>query len=125
MILSTEVNSVVSARAEKLKIPCRQGCENKASALHEICAEYVIDRSAVAFVGNDLKLIYLEDLFSPDCHPLQLVEVSNLVGYIVIDDQVIFSVYADLDVISNLSSMVLAQRHGSAVGVGEGNLGFV
>jgi len=61
----------------------------------------------VAFIGNHLKLIYLEDLFSPDCHPLQLVEVSNLVGYIVIDDQVILSVYADLDVISDLRTVVL------------------
>lgn len=54
MILSTEVNPVVSMRARKLQIECVQGCEDKAAALGEICRKRGIDRSAVAFVGNDL-----------------------------------------------------------------------
>ncbi len=54
MILSTEVNRVVSSRANKLKIRCRQGCEDKAAALAQICTEFDVDRSQVGFVGNDV-----------------------------------------------------------------------
>jgi len=54
MILSTEVNSVVAVRANKLKTACRQGVEDKASILLEICVEQGIDPAQVAFVGNDI-----------------------------------------------------------------------
>ena len=36
IILSTETNAVVSARAEKLNVTCIQGCEDKASAVQSI-----------------------------------------------------------------------------------------
>ena len=36
IILSTETNAVVSARAEKLNVACIQGCEDKASAVQSI-----------------------------------------------------------------------------------------
>ena len=54
MILSTEVNSVVGARARKLRVECWQGCEDKAVALEEICAARGLEPSAVSFVGNDV-----------------------------------------------------------------------
>jgi hypothetical protein len=61
----------------------------------------------VAFVGKDLELIYLEDLFSPSCHPFQLVEIVDFIGNIVIDDQFVLIVHADLDVVSHLRAVVL------------------
>lgn len=54
IILSTEENPVVSVRAKKLKIPCKQGLRDKAAAIRETCAELNVDLSAVAFIGNDI-----------------------------------------------------------------------
>ena len=54
LILSTEVNAVVTARARKLNIPCKQGLEDKAAAICESCRELDIDTDAAAFVGNDV-----------------------------------------------------------------------
>jgi N-acylneuraminate cytidylyltransferase len=53
IILSTEVNPVVSARARKMKMPVVQGQEDKASALQAILAERNIDPRNVVYVGND------------------------------------------------------------------------
>jgi YrbI family 3-deoxy-D-manno-octulosonate 8-phosphate phosphatase len=53
-IVSTETNPVVSKRAEKLKVPCLQGVENKAEAITEICKKLNIDLKQTMFVGNDI-----------------------------------------------------------------------
>lgn len=54
IILSTETNSVVSARSRKLGIRCVQGCENKRAALESIAQEMGLSLAQVAFVGNDI-----------------------------------------------------------------------
>jgi len=54
LIISTEKNPVVSARAHKLGIPCLQGIENKKMALIDYCIENDIDIKNVAYVGNDI-----------------------------------------------------------------------
>lgn len=54
VIVSTEVNPVVSARAKKLNLRCVQGVEDKASAILEICKELKIDPKITMFVGNDI-----------------------------------------------------------------------
>jgi len=54
MILSTETNTVVSARAKKLNLFCLQGVDNKAQALTEYCNVHQISLSDVAYVGNDI-----------------------------------------------------------------------
>lgn len=54
LILSTEVNPVVTARANKLKIPCKQGVEDKAAAILDKCVELGIDPLHAAFIGNDI-----------------------------------------------------------------------
>lgn len=53
-ILSTETNPVVSRRAEKLKIPCRQSVEDKAAAIADICRSLEILPEHTMFVGNDI-----------------------------------------------------------------------
>jgi 3-deoxy-D-manno-octulosonate 8-phosphate phosphatase (KDO 8-P phosphatase) len=53
-ILSTETNPVVTARAKKLKLPCRQGIEDKAVAILAACAEFGIAPQHTLFVGNDI-----------------------------------------------------------------------
>ena len=54
VIISTESNPVVSARARKLKIRCVQDCTNKRKTLEDIAREAGISLAEVAFVGNDI-----------------------------------------------------------------------
>ena len=53
-IISTETNSVVAARAEKLKLPCKLGVEDKAAGILATCRELQIDPQHTMFVGNDI-----------------------------------------------------------------------
>ena len=54
MVLSSELNPVVTARCAKLKIECRQGVGDKASVLRAIVEELGVDACAVCYVGNDI-----------------------------------------------------------------------
>ena len=53
LILSTETNPVVQARAEKLKIPCLQGIADKSQGLQRWLDEHQINPANVVYVGND------------------------------------------------------------------------
>jgi N-acylneuraminate cytidylyltransferase len=54
LILSTETNPIVSARAKKLGIDVLQGINNKAEALSTWLAANRLDPQRVAYVGNDI-----------------------------------------------------------------------
>ncbi len=54
LILSKETNPVVAVRAEKLKIPVLQCCENKKDALAAWLREQGIEAHNVAYIGNDV-----------------------------------------------------------------------
>ena len=54
LILSTEPNPVVSHRAAKLHIRCRQGLDDKATALVEEADSLGVPLENVAYVGNDV-----------------------------------------------------------------------
>lgn len=54
VILSTETNPVVSARAKKLQIEALQGSGNKARDLAAYCQTNGIDLKKVLYVGNDV-----------------------------------------------------------------------
>jgi 3-deoxy-D-manno-octulosonate 8-phosphate phosphatase (KDO 8-P phosphatase) len=68
VIISTEANPVVSARARKLKIHCIQDCQDKRAALEDIAHEKNITLAEVAFVGNDIN-----DLSCLECVALPIV----------------------------------------------------
>jgi YrbI family 3-deoxy-D-manno-octulosonate 8-phosphate phosphatase len=68
VIISTESNPVVSARARKLKIRCVQDCPDKRKTLEDIAQEKGISLSEVAFVGNDIN-----DLSCLECVALPIV----------------------------------------------------
>lgn len=53
-VLSTEKNPVVTARCEKLGLPCIQACQDKVSALQQLAAERGLSEEQIAFMGNDL-----------------------------------------------------------------------
>ncbi|RMH73743.1 MAG: acylneuraminate cytidylyltransferase [Gemmatimonadetes bacterium] len=54
VVLSTEVNPVVSARCEKLNLPCYQGIRDKSRMLDHILQERNLTLEQVAYVGNDV-----------------------------------------------------------------------
>lgn len=54
VIMSTERNPVVSARAAKLQVPVLQAVKDKQQALTDHCRSAGIDLSRVVFVGNDV-----------------------------------------------------------------------
>ena len=68
VIISTEANPVVSARARKLKIDCVQDCQDKRSVLVGIAEKIGISLNEVAFVGNDIN-----DLACLGCVALPIV----------------------------------------------------
>ena len=77
LILSTEANPVVSARARKLGVDVRQAAADKASALSEWAAERGIPLSRIAYLGNDVNDLPCLELVGwpvavPDAHPLVL-----------------------------------------------------
>jgi YrbI family 3-deoxy-D-manno-octulosonate 8-phosphate phosphatase len=54
VIISTESNPVVSARAQKLRIRCFQNCEDKVNTMENVARELGFSLDEVAFVGNDI-----------------------------------------------------------------------
>ena len=54
LILSTETNPVVTARAKKLKLDVEQGVGDKASALKGILENRKLDPQYVIYIGNDV-----------------------------------------------------------------------
>ncbi len=62
LILSTETDPVVRARAIKLGVDYRQGVQDKATALTEWLAERGIDPARTAYVGNDVNDLPALDL---------------------------------------------------------------
>lgn len=54
LIVSTEINSVVGARADKLKIECVQAVEDKVTTLAALLNENGLNWSQAAFIGNDI-----------------------------------------------------------------------
>lgn len=54
IVISTEVNPVVSARCKKLKIDCIQGCSDKLAALIEESKKRSVPLANIAYLGNDV-----------------------------------------------------------------------
>lgn len=54
LILSTETNPVVKARAAKLRLEVIASCKNKKNALKNHCVQNGYDLNKVMYVGNDL-----------------------------------------------------------------------
>lgn len=85
LILSTETNPVVSARARKLGVDVIQGLDDKAAALADWAAREGIDLARVAYVGNDVNDLGCLELVGwpvavPDAHPRVLAAARVILG---------------------------------------------
>lgn len=77
LILSTEANPVVTARARKLRVDVRQDVDDKAAALRDWAGARGIPLSRIAYLGNDVNDLACLDIVGwpvavPDSHPLVL-----------------------------------------------------
>jgi YrbI family 3-deoxy-D-manno-octulosonate 8-phosphate phosphatase len=54
VILSTETNPVVGARARKLQVPWRQGIEAKLAALDDLMTQHGVTFEETGYIGNDI-----------------------------------------------------------------------
>jgi 3-deoxy-D-manno-octulosonate 8-phosphate phosphatase (KDO 8-P phosphatase) len=90
VIISTESNPVVSARAAKLRIRCFQNCEDKRHTLESFAKERGISLAEIAFIGNDINdcpclrcvglPIVVQDAH-PDVIPLAIYRTRNRGGH--------------------------------------------
>jgi N-acylneuraminate cytidylyltransferase len=84
LILSTETDPVVSARARKLGVDVRQGVDDKATALREWADAAGVPLSRVAYLGNDVNDLACLEIVGwpvavPDAHPLVLASARVVV----------------------------------------------
>ena len=83
MILSTETNPVVTARARKLKIDVVQGSRNKREALLTLCQRDSIDPARILYVGNDLNDLEVMQTVGYPCAPADAhPEILNLAKFV-------------------------------------------
>ena len=54
VVISMETNPIVTARCRKMKVPCIQGENDKATALKKLLMERNINAGEVIYLGNDV-----------------------------------------------------------------------
>jgi YrbI family 3-deoxy-D-manno-octulosonate 8-phosphate phosphatase len=68
MVISTEVNPVVTARCKKLHIDCIQACNNKIEVLKKEIKKHKIKLKETSYLGNDVNdLECLREVGLPAC----------------------------------------------------------
>lgn len=85
LILSSETNPVVSARARKLQVDVRQGVQDKVAVLREWAAAQGVPLSRVAYIGNDVNDLSCLEVVGypvavPEAHPLVLAAARVIVS---------------------------------------------
>ena len=82
-ILSTEKNSVVAARAKKLKIPSIQGVTNKMEVIKKLATDNNYSLKNILYVGNDLNDYLVMQLCGYSACPadshLKIKSVSSII----------------------------------------------
>ena len=83
LILSTETNPVLKARAKKLQLEVINSCKDKKSALESYCQQKNYDLNRVIYIGNDLNdLEVMEVVGFPiapaDAHP-KIKKIAKLI----------------------------------------------
>ena len=79
IILTTETNKVVEARAKKLAIPIIKGVDNKKDILIAYCKQNMISLKDVLYVGNDINDIEIMAIVGyPVCPSDAYEEIKNI-----------------------------------------------
>ncbi|WP_101848398.1 acylneuraminate cytidylyltransferase [Zhihengliuella sp. ISTPL4] len=85
LILSTEVNTVVRARADKLRVPVLHGVDDKESALRQWASEQDVPLAEIAYLGNDVNDLPAMRIVGwpvavANAHPLVRAEARVVLG---------------------------------------------
>jgi 3-deoxy-D-manno-octulosonate 8-phosphate phosphatase (KDO 8-P phosphatase) len=84
IILSTETNPVVAARAKKLDLFCIQCVDNKAQTLTDYCENHQFELSNVGYVGNDINDLEVMKLVGTTFCPVDAhVSIKEISQYIL------------------------------------------
>lgn len=83
LILSTETNPVVKARAVKLRLEVITSCKDKRHALENYCAQNGYDLNKVMYIGNDLNDLEVMKIVGfpvapADAHP-KIKKIAKLI----------------------------------------------
>ena len=83
LILSTETNPVVNARAAKLHLEVIASCKDKKIALENYCAQKDYDLNRVMYIGNDLNDLEVMKIVGfpiapADAHP-KIKKIAKLI----------------------------------------------
>jgi YrbI family 3-deoxy-D-manno-octulosonate 8-phosphate phosphatase len=83
LIITTETNKVVLARAKKLDLPILAGINNKKKCLLGYCRRHKIDLKTIVYIGNDTNdLEVMQAVGWPMCpknaHP-RIKEISRII----------------------------------------------
>jgi len=83
LILSTETNPVVKARAAKLRLEVIVSCKDKKIALENYCAQKGYALNRVMYIGNDLNDLEVMEIVSfpvapADAHP-KIKKIAKLI----------------------------------------------
>lgn len=101
LILSTETNKVVKARAGKLRLHVLQGVNNKKNALIAYCRKEKIKLSEVCYVGNDINdLEVMKSVGLPACPSDAYEEIRSI-------SKVILKTQGGYGVVRELSSLII------------------
>jgi len=83
LILSTETNPVVKARAAKLRIEVITSCKDKKLSLENYCGQHDYDLNKIIYIGNDLNDLEIMKIVGfpvapSDAHP-KIKKVAELI----------------------------------------------
>jgi len=83
LVISSEVNPVVTVRCKKLGLPCVQGCDDKVCILEAKAKKLKIPLEEIAYVGNDINDIgCLKKVGLPVCiagSPPELLDIARYI----------------------------------------------
>ena len=86
-ILSSEKNPVVTARANKLKIPVLQGLDSKSNAIKELADSEGFELQKIMYVGNDLNDYKVMQLCGYCACPIDSHERIKSIAQIVLNTE--------------------------------------
>ena len=85
MIVSSETNPVVKARAQKLKIPCifGIGIKTKKTIVEKYCEDHSINLKKVLYIGNDINDLKIMKIVGIPIAPADAVKEIKKIAKII------------------------------------------
>lgn len=115
IIISTESNQVVSARAKKLGIPLLHNIEDKKKCLMEYCQKNKYDLKKTVYIGNDLNdLEVMKIVGMPMCPEDAHQDIKKIAKYVLNKEggEGVIREFADLLIVTRSHNPVTQHKKG-------------